>query len=135
LNPGDILKKIEWKGIGLKSWGTFSEKLNKKEILCEIIQLELLIQKIMETIQNSDFSEAYGSAGPDFWNQSLFFFWSSSIRRRSLNICIPVATTRNKMQFCLRKLRFFGELLSFSHVYLLLVDIELCLEGYYKFRD
>jgi hypothetical protein len=62
-------KKLNGRGIGLKSWGGFSEKLNEKEILSEIIRHELFVQKVMETIDNSDFSEVYGSAVASFWNQ------------------------------------------------------------------
>jgi hypothetical protein len=47
LNPVDILKKLNDRGIGLKSWGAFWEKLNEKEILSEIILHELCIQKVM----------------------------------------------------------------------------------------
>jgi hypothetical protein len=62
-------KKLNGRGIGLNSWGAFSEKLNEKGILSEIIWHNPFIQKVMPTTENCDFSEVYGSAVPYFWNQ------------------------------------------------------------------
>jgi hypothetical protein len=56
-----LAEKIEWESDRSQIFGTFSEKLNEKEILPEIICHHLSIQKVMQIVSNSTFSEVYGS--------------------------------------------------------------------------